>query len=184
MQGSLHRYLVARGYLGDILNGTEFRESRNVLEGKARELRAAGMGRKPNARDPLSDGDEKMLWCSGKLGASCPKTLQQTMWYMLTLHMGLRAVQEHTTMEVDDFVERVSKNGVTFIEFDEKPTETRNGALKPKKRLAKPKMFAAGDIRCPVQLFKLYLSKRSANLKSKGRLYLQPIVDGSSRGLV
>ena len=179
MQGALHRYLVERQYPANIINGPEFQDSRNVLEGKARELRAAGMGKKPNARDPLTDVDENALWVAGKLGAIDPKTLQQTVWYLLTLHMGLRAVQEHTTMEVTNFVERVAKNGMTYIEFHEKPTKTRNSGLNPKKRPAQPKMFATGDVRCPVRLFKLYLSKRPPGFQKTGRFYLHPIVDGS-----
>ena len=59
MQAALHRYLITKQYPGDIMNDDIFRESRNVLEGKARSLRAAGMGKKPNARDALSKEEEE-----------------------------------------------------------------------------------------------------------------------------
>ncbi len=178
MQAALHRHLISKRYPADILNDIEFRESRAVLEGKARELRAAGMGKKPNARDHLTPEEEEVLWKSKKLGAHDPITLQHTMWYYLTIHLGLRGCQEHTTMRVEDFVEKVSRDGVPFIEFQEDPTKTRGGGLKCKQRTTKTKMFASGGSRCPVKLFRLYLSKRDAEFEKKGRFYLKPVSDG------
>ena len=35
-------------------------------------------------------------------------------------------------------------------------------------------MFAVGGERCPVTLFKMYLSKRPDDLKNSGRFYLTP----------
>ena len=179
MQAALHRHLVEKRYNGDILNDVAFLGSRNVLEGKARELRAEGMGKKPNARDPLTPEEEELLWKANRLGASDPATLQRTIWYYLMLHMGLRACQEHTMMRIEDFTERVANNGTPFLEYEEDPTKTRNGGLKGKKRLTKPKMFATGGPRCPYKLFKLYVSKRDNSCKDKGRFYLYPIMDGS-----
>ena len=56
-------------YNGDILNDVAFLGPRNVLEGKARELRAEGMGKKSNARYPLTPEEEKSLWKANRLGA-------------------------------------------------------------------------------------------------------------------
>lgn len=51
-------------------------------------------------------------------------------------------------------------------------TKTRAGGLGVKPRLATPQMFVNGEKRCPVVLFKQYLNKRPAELKTTGPLYL------------
>ena len=48
--------------------------------------------------------------------------------------------------------------------------------LRVKPRLVKPKMFATGDKRCPVNLFKSCLTRRPEGMKTSGPFYL-PVVD-------
>ena len=52
---------------------------------------------------------------------------------------------------------------------------TKGGGLRVKPRLATPKMFATGERRCPVAFLKKYLSKRPAELKTAGPVYLSVI---------
>ena len=93
--------------------------------------------------------------------------------------LGVERLPGHTTMMLEDFVIKTSPRGVQYIAFDENPTKTRNGGLKGKKRKTKPKMFATGGERCPVCLFRLYVSKRPPQLRTHGRFYLTPIKDKS-----
>ena len=51
MLGALHRHLTSVNYPGDLITGREFKDCRDVLEGKCRDLRANGMGRRPNYRE-------------------------------------------------------------------------------------------------------------------------------------
>ena len=81
-------------------------------------------------------------------------------------------------MRVEDFCEK-NVNGVSYIEYVEDPTKTRNAGLKARPRSTKAKMFATGGARCPVKLFQLYLGKRPDELKRKGRFYLKPVIDGT-----
>lgn len=49
----------------------------------------------PNAAEALDDGDhKKKLWETSALGED-PETLQNTVWFLLTLHMGMRGRDEH-----------------------------------------------------------------------------------------
>ena len=68
---------------------------------------------------------------------------------------------------VKDFSVENDDDGVEFITFSEGPTKTRQGGLQVKPRLAIPKMFATGEKRCPVALFKQYLEKRPEEMKKK-----------------
>ena len=53
-----------------------------------------------------------------------------------------------------------------------KPTKTRQGGLRMKRRGQLPKMFATNDSTCPVAIFRSYLSHRPEKLKMSSPLYL------------
>jgi len=76
-----------------------------------------------------------------------------------TQYFGLRGVQEHTTMSMENFVKKVDDEGRVYIEFMEDSTKCRDGGLHAKKRVTETKMFATGGERCPVTLFNFYVNK-------------------------
>lgn len=93
----------------------------------------------------------------------------------LTIHFGLRGRQEHHDMMVEDFSIEKDDDGVEFITFSEGLSKTRQGGLRVKPRLATPTMFATGEKRCPVVLFKQYLEERPEEMKKTGPFYLAVI---------
>ncbi|KAK3732358.1 hypothetical protein QZH41_006621 [Actinostola sp. cb2023] len=97
------------------------------------------------------------------------------MWYLLTQQFGLRGCQEHHDMFVEDFTFTKDDNGVDYITYEENPTKTRQGGLRKKRRVVQPKMFATGGERCPVKLFKTFLSRRPEDMKANGPFYLAVI---------
>ena len=101
MQGSFQRHLNEKKTNINILTDPEFEDSRRILEGKARELRQMGMGKRPNASEALTRQEEDMLWEKGHLGRNSPEILMRTMWFINVQHFGLRGVQEHTYMRMD-----------------------------------------------------------------------------------
>ena len=113
-----------------------------------------------------------MLWEAGKLGNNSPESLVNTIWWILTQYFGLRGRQEHHSMKVDDFALRKDDDGQEYVEFAEGLTKTRGGGLSKKSRDFSPKMFATGGERCPVSLFKEYLSRRPQQMKTTGPFYL------------
>ena len=172
MQAALDRHLKEKGYSFSIIKDREFFNSRKVLEGKARKLRNEGKGKLPNKSRSLTREEEEALWESGQLGNSSPRSLLNTMWWLLSQHLGLRGCQEHYTMNVEDFTLNKDDSGNEFVTFAEGPTKTRQGGLRVQPRSVLPKMFATGESRCPVALFKSYLSKRPEDLKLSGPFYL------------
>ena len=96
-------------------------------------------------------------------------------WWLFTLHFELRGQQEHHSMTVNDFQFKIDDFGNEFVAFAYGITKNRQSGLHEKHRLIQPKMFSTDTSRCPVNIFKLYLSKRPSQLRSSGPLYLSII---------
>jgi hypothetical protein len=168
MIAAIDRYLKEHGYKHSIIRDREFCTSNQVLEGKARRLREEGKGKRQNKARSLSEEEEEVLWEANKLGKNSPESLVNTIWWILTQYFGLRGRQEHHSMKVDDFAVRKDDDGQEYVEFAEGMTKTRGGGLSKKSRDFSPKMFATGGERCPVSLFKEYLSRRPQQMKTTG----------------
>ena len=176
MQASLDRHLKGKNYPTSIVRGREFSSSNATLKGKATQLRERGKGSRPNASKALTREEEDELWRDGKLGTSDPETLLHTVWHSLTQHLGFRGRQEHRTANLEDFHFGQDENNVEFIEYkDSKPTKTRPGGLRSKRRPQLPRMYATGTDRCPVSVFKKYISHRPDDFRNNGPLFLSTI---------
>jgi len=103
MLAALDRHLKKNDSKVSIAKDREFVEYRQVLEGKASAFREKGHGKRPNVTKALTIQDEEQLWKNRVLGEQNPKSLLYTLWYLLTLHFGLRGCQEHQEMFVEDF---------------------------------------------------------------------------------
>ena len=79
-------------------NSVQFSESRDALRMKQRDLKAQGKGSKPQRADPLTDEEIERLYECGQLGIKTPQSVINTMWYLNTLHFGIRGgSEEHKT---------------------------------------------------------------------------------------
>ena len=67
MKASLDRHLKNKGCTLSIVRDREFSSSEEVLEEKAKQLRLAGRGKRPNKARQVSEEEEEILWKSGKL---------------------------------------------------------------------------------------------------------------------
>ena len=90
MQAAIDRYLKDGRYEHSIITSRLFKESRNVLEGKAKLLREKGMGKRPNKSQSLTEVEEDMLRESGQLGNHTVQAMINTLWYHFTVHFGMR----------------------------------------------------------------------------------------------
>ena len=88
MLGALDRYFRNAGYNFRIIKDKEFTECRQVLNGKAIELREMGMGKRKNKADVLTEEEEEIMWSKGVLGDGNPKSLNYTIFYMTSQHFG------------------------------------------------------------------------------------------------
>jgi len=84
LQAALDCHLKEKGYSFAIIKDREFFSSRKVLEGKARKLRNEGKGKLTNKSRSLTREEEETLWESGQLGNSSPRSLLNTMWWLLS----------------------------------------------------------------------------------------------------
>ncbi|KAK3754516.1 hypothetical protein QZH41_006878 [Actinostola sp. cb2023] len=172
MQTALDRHLKEKGYMFSIARDQEFTSSKEVREGKAKQLRLAGRGKRPNKARGLTTEEEEILWISRKFGTTDPESLISSVWWLLTQYFGLRGRQEHHDMKVQDFELLEDDNGVQFIQYTEGPTKTRQSGLKAKVRDFQPRMFAIGGERCPVGIFLEYMNRRPVSLRNTGPFYL------------
>ena len=78
MMASLDRHLKNKRCTLSIVRDLEFSSSKEVLEDKAKQLRLAGRGKRPNKARQVSEEEEEILWKSGKLGGNNPESLIQT----------------------------------------------------------------------------------------------------------
>lgn len=176
MQCAIDRYLKENGYIFSISRAREFRDSQEVLNAKALDLRRQGKGKRPNKAQPLAPEEESSLWDKGQLGHHDGRALTNVNFKHLTEHFGLRGRQEHYDSYVEDFTIRPQQNGGEVIEYRENPTKTRSGGLRIQRRTTPQLMYSTdGGEKDPVRLFKLWLSKRPEGMKDSGPLYLSVI---------
>ena len=175
MQRAIDRHLRDSGCMYSIIRDRDFIESRKVLEGKARQLRHLGMGKKPNKSRSLSKEDEKVLWDCGQLGDHSPNALINTVFMFLQQHFGWRGRQETYETQVGDLKFQTADDGTEYIVFYEGIVKTRQSGLTDKSRPVPPKMFATNTERCPIKIIRSYLARRPLELRKCGPLYLTPI---------
>lgn len=81
-------------YPHNIVTSDLFAASREVLASRRKILKGEGKGNQPNKADSFTDEMIDMMWEKGVLGESCPKSLQNTMFYFLTTGFGFRGSHE------------------------------------------------------------------------------------------
>ena len=174
MLSAIDRHLREKGRECNILKDKMFESCRKVLNGKAIELREKGLGKRKNKADPLPSDEEEQLWRLKVLGNNSPKSLNYTVFYLISQQFGTRGCQEHHQLRVEELKFVRDPSGKTIhVEWVEGVTKTRQGGLsKPEQRLLQ-KIFAhEGKARCPVRFLELLIAKRPHKLRSSGPLYL------------
>ena len=151
LQRSLERHL--RDNLGkqySILRDREFALSREAIIAARKKLKKEGKGNMPRASEPLESEDFERLWERGALGDSDPETLQNSVWLMVCMHMGMRGRDEHHKLRFGDFTCKETLDGKPYVEFNERDAKTRSGAAM-ESRAFKPKMWSNPQHpeRCP-----------------------------------
>ena len=75
-------------------------------------------------------------------------------------------MSEHYNLRWGDIKLKNSSDGTEYLEYNERQTKTRTGENIVDIRQIKPKRFATGDARDPVESYKLYASKRPYGFSS------------------
>ena len=133
---------------------------------KARKLLSESKGKRPHRAQSLNAEEEETLWECEQLGTFIPESLTNTVFWLLIQHFGLRGRQQHHDI-MEDFCFAKDNNGIEIVSFSEGVTKTSGQGLNTRTRLQKPKMFSTGGSQCPVEIFRLFMSRRA---RSKTRI--------------
>ena len=82
-----------------LIDGGQFENLRNVLDNLMKERAASGIGTTVKRAEMLSYNEEKVLWEKGILGETTLSQLRDTVLFLIGIHMGLRAGDEHYNLQ-------------------------------------------------------------------------------------
>ena len=167
---SFERHLSDNDYSCDdrslsLLKDNEFKQTREALKAKRVDLRQQGKGQRPHKSKALSEAEENILWDKKIFGHHTPFSIQFTLFYHLTLTMGLRGRDEHRKMTWGDIVIRRSSDtdGKECLVMSERDTKTRDGACKDDMRKTEQMYYCECHFdatRCLIEIYKHFESRR------------------------
>ncbi|KAK3097037.1 hypothetical protein FSP39_005788 [Pinctada imbricata] len=116
---------------------------RESLKAKKSHLKSLGKGAKPMKADPLTDQDIDKLYECNHLGKSTPTSLMNTLWFLNTLHFGIRGgSEEHRRICWGDVkLQHDPEKNLDYLEYHERITKTRTDDEQDS-RIAPPRMYA------------------------------------------
>ena len=102
-QRSIQRYLNGQGSQANLIQGDEFKLSREVLGAKRKQFVVQhGKGNRPQASRKLSKAEEDKLFEEGEFDEQNPVVLQRTVRWLLALNFGFRARDESRRLQWGD----------------------------------------------------------------------------------
>ena len=123
-------------------------------------------GNRPQACRELTITEEDQLFQLGLFGKHEPEVLQRTVWWVLSLHFGIRARGESRRLKWGDIV--LSNDPQTGCELllwkAERGSKTRHGDGQHQ-RAFYPTAQATENERCPVQLYRAFAEHRPLEMK-------------------
>jgi hypothetical protein len=168
----------------NLLEDPEFAAFRGVLDGQMKRQNATGKYIQKKKASVITIEMEESLWEKGLLGNHSPRTLLDTLVYLIGLNFALRSGEEHRRLRFEPsqikIVTPVGK--APYIVYCEDISKTNQGGLKSRKVVPKKVVHHTNEenpARCLVQLFLQYTS-----LCPTGRpdhaLYLTPLKNPTS----
>ncbi|CAC5397640.1 unnamed protein product [Mytilus coruscus] len=140
-QSVINRHLRLKEYPFDITKDDQFKKSRDCLTAnkKKKHLKQLGLGNHPNAAEALESDDEEDLYNSGGFGTDDPDSLLGSIWYMNTIHFGLRRSHEHRQLKLGDIKLERDRNEIQCLTYNERLIKTRDGSKTKNTRAYAPK---------------------------------------------
>lgn len=161
---SFNRHLRDEGYPYNMMTSDIFASSREVLSAKRKLLKGEGLGNRPNAAENISEEMSEIFWEKKLLGDDNPRSLQNTIFFFFTSTFGFRGCHESRQLTWGDITLNRDEKNMEYLQFSERLTKTRTGALGSKPRPFHPKIFANNTDRCPVKFYKFYKTKRPESM--------------------
>ncbi|XP_061170897.1 zinc finger MYM-type protein 2-like [Saccostrea echinata] len=107
---------------------SQFYEFRKSLGARMAELTVQGVGTSTKQAEPISEEAENVLWEKGLLGNSTGESMLNTVFFYNCKLFGLRAVDEHKTLSVDQFELGQDQKG-KCINFTGRENKTYKGKM-------------------------------------------------------
>ena len=104
-------------------------------------LKEMGLDNRPNASESVESDDEDELFRSGGFGPETADSLLRTVWYMNTVHFGLRGSHEHRQLKWGDIKLETDPSGNQTLIYNERLTKTRDGTNTKNTRAYAPKSW-------------------------------------------
>lgn len=164
---SLDRYLKMKNYQHQVNKGQLFPHSNNCIKAKLTNLKAQGMGNKPNESDELTDEDIDKLFEAGILGHDSPQQIVNLLHITFSLLFGMRGGKEQRDLTWGDIELLTDEDGDAYLQhIRERQTKTRGGNDPKNIRKFKPKAWGIPDDmkRCPVEAYKVYKQQRPKDM--------------------
>ena len=160
-----------------VFQDANFSQFRATLDAEMKRLKQAGVGSRAQQVEALSDADEDLLWSKKILGDHSPKALLNTVFFLNGVCFALRSGGEHRQLRhgSDSQIKEVERDGErASLEYVEDSSKNNSSGLRARK--IKPKRVIQHEntedpSRCPVRLYKLYLSHCPTDAKA---FYLSP----------
>ena len=140
-----------------------------------------GKGKLPKRADAITDEEINTLYEKGCLGADTPSSLLNTMWFLNTLHFGIRGGgEEHRSLCWGDLSLKCDTNiKLEYVEYSERQTKTCTGADVRNTRDSRPRMYEMkNDDHCPVKMYKAYKGERPTDYNQEDKPFsLAPVTN-------
>ena len=183
---SIQKFVNLNGKKWKLVEGPDFVELRNVLDNvmKERALKNIGMVKKQACI--ISMEVESKLWQQGILGEDSPDKLRDTVLFLIGIHTGMRAGDEHYALrrhspwKDSQITFKKNESGVRCAVYTEDAvTKTHDGGLKSMRKSKKVSwIYPSSEIsRCPVRLIDKYmgLCPSVTDPNNKANFYLRSL---------
>ena len=120
---SFDRHLKAFKYPKNLIEDLAFEQIIKALKARRRQLKKEGKGNTPNAAEVITDEEVNILYMKKLLGITTAQVLPNTLWFMNSIHFGLRGCDEHRQMTWEDVQLIRDVNGTEYLEYSERQTD-------------------------------------------------------------
>ena len=147
------------------------------LDAEMKRLTAKGLGCEIKQAQPITEDEEQLMWTKGVLGDMDPKTLLNTLFFLIGKFFGLTSDGEHRSLTFDQIrAIKGSDNECSKLQYTSFGEKNYAGGLEHRK--LRPKTMEQHDNpgnpeRCIVRIFEKHQSK-CPKLKPGSPLYLTP----------
>ena len=185
-QASIQRYLHSKGRNINVVSGESFIISQKTLKAKQKALIKSG---KTNSISrtfrPISEEQENALWECGQLGTDNPDSLINTLWFMNSLHFGMRARADHRNVCWGDVQLKQDEDGMEYLQFSDCRTKRKINESSQDNNLIDSKVFKneANPNRCPIRIYKCFAEKRPNDYCNAGDPFYLSINHGRNSEL-